>query len=305
MPQDSAFLEAIQAEPDDDLPRLIFADWLDEQGDPRGEFIRIQCELFQRSDDVPFLQSEIWRLPQRKRDDDHWKALKTRERELLSAHEAEWVQPLKTITTRDWKQFYFLRGFIEHGWFSVRDWRNQGEEILQQAPLLNSLDLRGFESRMAIVAELDTLQKIRRLTLEGYFQGFSTDSPLTMGSEGAASLASSPHLLNLKELRLRENDIRDAGLRHLCDAGYLGNLELLDLQRNQITDAGITELVRSQAFPKLRFLNLQSNEVTEAGFWSLVNSPLVDRLEHIDLRNIRELRRVRAQLPELPESVLI
>ncbi|WP_166831438.1 TIGR02996 domain-containing protein [Thalassoroseus pseudoceratinae] len=305
MPQDSAFLEAILADPDEDLPRLIYADWLDEQGDPRGEFIRIQCELFQRSDDVPFLQNEIWRLPQRKRDDDHWNALKSRERELLSAHEADWIQPLKSIQTRDWKQFYFLRGFVEHGWFSVRDWKSHGEEILDQAPLLDSLDLRGFESRMGTIVELESLQKIRRLTLEGYFQGFSTDSPLTMGADGAAYLAETPHLLNLREIRLRENDIRDAGLRHLCQSRHFGSLELLDLQRNQITDEGITEIIRSHAFPKLRSLNLQSNELTESGFWSLVNSPLPDRMDYIDLRNIRELRRIRAQHPELPDSILI
>ncbi len=41
-----AFMAAILAAPDDDLPRLVFADWLDEHGEPeRAEFIRVQCEL--------------------------------------------------------------------------------------------------------------------------------------------------------------------------------------------------------------------------------------------------------------------
>ncbi len=40
------FLRAIFANPDDDLPRLVFADWLDEHGDQDwAELIRIQCEL--------------------------------------------------------------------------------------------------------------------------------------------------------------------------------------------------------------------------------------------------------------------
>ena len=38
-----AFLENIKDHPED-TPRLILADWLEEQGDPRGEFIRIQCQ---------------------------------------------------------------------------------------------------------------------------------------------------------------------------------------------------------------------------------------------------------------------
>lgn len=41
-----SFIAAIIARPDDDLPRLIFADWLDENGETeRAEFIRVQCEL--------------------------------------------------------------------------------------------------------------------------------------------------------------------------------------------------------------------------------------------------------------------
>ena len=43
---EQSFLAAIYAAPDDDTPRLVFADWLQENGDePRAEFIRIQCEL--------------------------------------------------------------------------------------------------------------------------------------------------------------------------------------------------------------------------------------------------------------------
>jgi uncharacterized protein (TIGR02996 family) len=45
MSDDTAFLHAVIEHPDDDGPRLVYADWLDEQGDPRGEFIRVQCEL--------------------------------------------------------------------------------------------------------------------------------------------------------------------------------------------------------------------------------------------------------------------
>src|SRR5947209_1506964 len=40
-PKEGAFLEAIEANPDDDTLRLIYADWLEEQGDPLGEFIRL------------------------------------------------------------------------------------------------------------------------------------------------------------------------------------------------------------------------------------------------------------------------
>lgn len=40
-----AFERAVVASPDDDTVRLVYADWLDERGDPRGEFIRVQIAL--------------------------------------------------------------------------------------------------------------------------------------------------------------------------------------------------------------------------------------------------------------------
>jgi uncharacterized protein (TIGR02996 family) len=41
-----ALLRAICENPDDDAPRLVYADWLDEHGDPeQAEFIRLQLEL--------------------------------------------------------------------------------------------------------------------------------------------------------------------------------------------------------------------------------------------------------------------
>jgi uncharacterized protein (TIGR02996 family) len=39
---DEAFIRAIVDRPGDDLPRLVYADWLDERGDPRGEYLRAE-----------------------------------------------------------------------------------------------------------------------------------------------------------------------------------------------------------------------------------------------------------------------
>ena len=38
-------LRAVLEAPADDKPRLKYATWLKQQGDPRGEFIEVQCEL--------------------------------------------------------------------------------------------------------------------------------------------------------------------------------------------------------------------------------------------------------------------
>ena len=49
-----ALLAAIRAAPADDAPRLVYADWLDEHGEPeRADLIRAQCEVARRSDEPP------------------------------------------------------------------------------------------------------------------------------------------------------------------------------------------------------------------------------------------------------------
>ena len=46
MNQERALLRAVAAEPDEDLPRLVYADWLDDHGRAEwAEFIRAQVRL--------------------------------------------------------------------------------------------------------------------------------------------------------------------------------------------------------------------------------------------------------------------
>jgi len=72
-----AFEASILDKPDESAGYAAYADWLQEQGDPRGEFIAVQLAL------------EDGSRPASER-----KALQERERELLAAHEREWLGPL-------------------------------------------------------------------------------------------------------------------------------------------------------------------------------------------------------------------
>lgn len=50
----AALVAAVAAVPDDDLPKLVLADWLDEHGDPdRAEFIRLQVAAYRDSQAFP------------------------------------------------------------------------------------------------------------------------------------------------------------------------------------------------------------------------------------------------------------
>ncbi|HVK11360.1 MAG TPA: TIGR02996 domain-containing protein [Gemmataceae bacterium] len=87
MPDAAPFLAAIRAAPADDAPRLVYADWLDERGQPeRAEFIRVQCELARRES----------------------ADLRAREDELLRQHHDAFAGPL----AGPWIRYRFERGFI-------------------------------------------------------------------------------------------------------------------------------------------------------------------------------------------------
>ncbi len=47
MDQEQSFLAALEAAPEDDSTWLVYADWLEERGDPRGQYLRLRAALWQ------------------------------------------------------------------------------------------------------------------------------------------------------------------------------------------------------------------------------------------------------------------
>src|SRR5947209_8948582 len=87
----NAFLHAAFEDPEDLGVRLIFADFLQDRGDPRGEFLRCHVERAQWVPDV------------HRRD-----ALHLREAALVAEHSADWLGELEPYC-RDWR---FERGTV-------------------------------------------------------------------------------------------------------------------------------------------------------------------------------------------------
>ncbi len=71
------FLAEIRENPDDPAGYAVFADWLEEKGDPRGEFMNIQLQL----------EDEKLKTPARKK-------LQEQEKSLLKKHQREWLGDL-------------------------------------------------------------------------------------------------------------------------------------------------------------------------------------------------------------------
>lgn len=50
MSEDEAFIRAVVDAPGGDLPRLVYADWLDDRADPRGPYLRAEREAVETGD---------------------------------------------------------------------------------------------------------------------------------------------------------------------------------------------------------------------------------------------------------------
>src|SRR4051812_28237780 len=91
MSEDTPFLEAINASPDDHAIRLVYADWLEERGDPRAELIRIEEEMRE----IAVYSNRYWQL-------------KPRRNELRRQLDAGWQQVMRYGTE--------YTPVFRHGW---------------------------------------------------------------------------------------------------------------------------------------------------------------------------------------------
>jgi len=130
MSLEQAFLADIIENPDDDLPRLAYGDWLQDYGEEadraRGEFIHLQCIDASRGEDMTL----------RERID-----VSCRIQELLRLHSfPHWIPP----SCRD-LETQFRRGFLEHITCDTRLPAARMTRILREAPTCKSLRIKSTD----------------------------------------------------------------------------------------------------------------------------------------------------------------
>lgn len=149
-PEYQSLLRAVLADPQDDTPRLVLADWLEENGHgPRAEFIRVQCQMAKRRagpagpvpEDSPWLAG-----------DSAYQRLRRRKRELLEEWSSKWVYQLlgtRLVTDVDGATVYvemngpvalncyqtFRRGFVAAVTLSAEDWLRHADALTEQQPI--------------------------------------------------------------------------------------------------------------------------------------------------------------------------
>jgi uncharacterized protein (TIGR02996 family) len=135
MTAEAGLLEAILADPWADQPRLIFADWLEENNRPeQSEFIRVQCRLAAE----PFASHPdphdpiLWQFKGKCGRCEQRDALRRREREFLDvAAVQDWSAFPGYISTWQWR-----RGFVEQIVCTPQDWLTHGAAVLARQPVV-------------------------------------------------------------------------------------------------------------------------------------------------------------------------
>ena len=246
-PEVHIFFREIKEHPDDDTPRLIFADWLEEHGDAaaaaRGEFLRSRVLRRHLSADDP-----------------SYDLLKRREGELFTAYCWTWLGPL-TDQSREWK---FERGLVQvrakaeqvltpdvAAWarteaafwidaLTLTDVTPRHLAQLAESPLLGHLNMLDLSEnrlrRLRTLFETPAVGRLTRLLL----------SRNRLTGEEIAALTESPHLCRLTELDLERNRLDDEAAARLASAEWRRDLRLLRLRHNRFSPVG-REVLR-QAF---------------------------------------------------------
>jgi uncharacterized protein (TIGR02996 family) len=254
-PAHEPFLRAICEAPDDDAPRLVFADWLDETGDPdRAEFIRLHVRLAR--------QPDAEGLERRCKDLFRWKCRAWTV--ALPGTVALWAELTATSRPPGAQLRYMVGGEPAESdyldtWVgchpSFDDWDRgfpttiyiqwssdaffgAADRVTQFVPIrrLRVLNVDDPNPVMIAIAGTPFFRKIRDLILPS----------VALTDDAAVALASSPYATGLRYVSLVAERMTDRAGRAFAESPYLGGLEMLHLLHNDFN--GSTKAVLRARF---------------------------------------------------------
>ena len=191
MTTEPELLSAVLAAPDDDAPRLAFADFLDARGDGRAKHIRQQIEVI-RLRDAEGVTTRVIRL--------------FNDTEALGAqHGAAWEPRITALT----ESFTLRRGFVEEITLSAAAFLDHAAELFALGPIRHVNLTRAGEvaARLFQSPHLARLESLR-LDRAG------------LGDAEARQLAASPYLGALRWLSLMQNQMGEDGLDALAGSPH-------------------------------------------------------------------------------------
>lgn len=250
MSAESEFLAEIVANPRDLTPRLIYADWLEENGDPRGEFIRIQCELAEPSDDY-----------------DRRERLDNRQDELRRMYERDWTAPIRDKVT-GWS---FRCGFVESVEVTAEDFLKHEDQITGFAPI----------RRLTLLRAEGQLPNVMERRLIPHLEAFRVERSILLQSDTAAIRKT--RFPNLHMIHFVECNLTDQTFEPLLQL-KTDQLRDADFSINKLRNASAAAIADSLVFSGLTELNLMANEIRQKGAIALARSSGLNNLQYLDIR---------------------
>lgn len=202
-------LRAVLDDPDSDFPRLVYAQWFDQQEDEvskaRAEFILAQIELARMDPEIISTGRAF--------------GAQNRVAKLRDRYGDRWAGDLAEIV----EGYSFQRGFIGQVTMSARNFLDHGERMFSLAPIQH-LDLTGVRDVNEALFFSPLLGKLRSLVMDDC--GLH-DLHLQM-------LAASPEVTNLRWLSVAENNLGMAAAEALAGSRYLKALEFAEFRANPV-----------------------------------------------------------------------
>jgi uncharacterized protein (TIGR02996 family) len=130
------FVKAMRAEPADDAPRLVAADWFQENGDEsRAEFVRVQVELA-KWEMTPGERYDGIELPDgRRMEFKPTASLIRREKELYGRFWWDWCPDGFKYDTLENPAVTWRRGFLERVTATASQWLALGDNLYAREPV--------------------------------------------------------------------------------------------------------------------------------------------------------------------------
>lgn len=301
---EDGLLEAIIAAPEDDLPRLVYADWLEEHGDAdRAALIRLSCAPAPGEQAKALEKRCTPAIPKELAETVHWVRFdrglleaRVQMRGLLTkafqAAGPPWLKSIRLFRllisgeTKDWSKVANMPLLAQVRMLKVghNSLKKEGLAALVASPHvagLFGLDLSGnqlsYGRRLLPLLQAGTLPRLCYLSLADNY--LNTDTMrLLAGWRPARKLAA---------LDLRGNWVGAGGVSLLVGSELVSELTQLNLRNNYLPDQAIHALVESPHLNRLTHLWLRNNSITDAGLQALTGSKLLGRLQRLDVSHNR------------------
>lgn len=236
----------ILEEPNDDAPRLIYSDILEEEGEfPRAEFIRLQIQAARLPKEAP-----------------ETREISERIFALQLEHSVQWIDELPKIPGIHWE--IFERGFISTARIDKPESLFAHADAIMRAAPISRLRLhRFYPQEMQQLADLPLLNQIIELDLENGCRA---------GNVGISALMESGRLTSLETLKIPNNNIGPSALTSIARSPHSGQLKWLDVSNNDVYDDGMLALLNMGRFTKLERLMAGSCRLTGRAIQELANT---------------------------------